>query len=246
MLLTGTKPKVIPSISLKQRSLAGYWQMATAGAISLLSDPHGPKVFDVTNVNATAGIGPSTTLRSAASFNNNGRLTNNGTMPPPAGSFTVAGWARWASNAVTDALCGQYQSADGRSWMVIIASGMPQIVVSISGSASSISQQWGSTLSIDTWYFIVAGYDQARGRSFLSVNGSEFVYSSGGVTPGTPLFQTTSPFSFAAIESSPGTFASFLVGLEAEWGYWNRILTMQEILWLYNNGNGNTISTPKV
>lgn len=88
-----------------------------------------------------------------------------------------------------------------------------------------------TSVSTGTWYFIAVSFDNPNNLMSISVNNN---------TP------STGPFSF---EVNPGggnfiiggtdTVTQFFVnGLIDAVGFWKRVLTAQEIKYLYNNGNG--------
>jgi hypothetical protein len=87
-----------------------------------------------------------------------------------------------------------------------------------------------------TWYFIVAWHDTTLDKIFISVNAQ-----------GTPdeaprtvtISNTAAPFSLGAYQYG-GTPGGFFDGLMKRVGFWKRVLTAEEITWLYNGGAGRS------
>jgi hypothetical protein len=92
-------------------------------------------------------------------------------------------------------------------------------------------------LSLNTWYFLVVWHDAAANTLNLSVNGSapESIGHSAGVYDGAGTFRLGSY-----------VYGSHFDGLLDQVGIWKRLLTADEITWLYNSGAGRTYMEMRV
>lgn len=99
-------------------------------------------------------------------------------------------------------------------------------VVASGGTIGTVASTFGN-LSTDTWYFIVAMYDDSTNELTLSINNQGTPATATGVAS----YSSTGRFYI-------GIFNEGFDGLIDQVGFWNRLLTSDEITQLYNSGLG--------
>ena len=148
------------------------------------------------------------------------------------GDMTIAGWMNFSSATDNFALAGKWLgSGNQRSYLVYKGNGATSInlLVSGDGSTNDLSLASGS-LSLNTWYFIVAKV-VAGGTSTLYVDNSS-------VATGTaPSSIYNSSARFELFSFNTGTIST-KQGLIDSLGIWNRALSSSEITTLWNSGSG--------
>ena len=88
-----------------------------------------------------------------------------------------------------------------------------------------------------TWYFFVFQYDVTARRASASLNGAALIYSDAVGTGDHATLTTTDP---VLVGADPLNFIPYETHRMDEMGRWNRLLTMSEIVQLYNLGSGQT------
>jgi hypothetical protein len=113
--------------------------------------------------------------------------------------------------------------------------GIQQIQIYIDGT-SAIEDYYNSSIATDTWYHIVLTIDYASGY-VLYINGSSVktgsapAYGSGDTL--------TSRFSLGVCWFLDGNnYGRYFNGMMDEVGIWSRVLTSDEVVELYNSGDG--------
>jgi len=218
--------------------LVSYWN---------LQDPSGPRLDltgnanTLTNVNvvpAVDGLLGRASGFTAASLQHL-TMVSNATIQGGPKNYTFACWAQIASKPAnvmafvlkTSAVAGQSEyvlqwlnTTDRFRMIVYRATDSAQIAVANSLGAPAL----------DTWYFIVGWNDHTN----LTVN----IEVNAGATDSTSLAGATQAASAAALDIGANSVAgtSYLNGKMAEVAKWDRLLTRQERVWLYNNGRGRT------
>jgi uncharacterized protein YaiE (UPF0345 family) len=89
----------------------------------------------------------------------------------------------------------------------------------------------------ETWYFVVAYYDQTNKEIGLSIDNGAF--STGAIVDATMNTSTSEAFEMGGVS---GSSARWLSGNLDEIGVWSRVLPADEISWLYNGGLGRAFS----
>ena len=110
-----------------------------------------------------------------------------------------------------------------------------RFIISDGTSTSTVQSLSFGGLSLDTWYFVVAGYDADADELFISVNNGTVDTTT--FTTGSQ--DTTEPFVIGSRKVVAG-HDIFMDGRIDEVGFWKRVLTAQEKTDLYNGGSGNT------
>lgn len=173
-----------------------------------------------------------------------------GNLNPHDNSFSVGGWIKTIDVSQNREICNVYNpSTNNKAWKFIYANGAIDglaFMMSNDGTTdtelSGIGQQNYNGLVTQTWYFVVATYNsntdimsiyELRESGTTTVSGRFQTTHVGGCFP-----TTTVPFTFGAmghVNSGVGDLDSFL----DNWAFWyQKTLTDDEILTLYNNGNG--------
>jgi hypothetical protein len=164
-------------------------------------------------------------------------IPNNSTIVP-SGSFTFAGWfnATSTGTGIVSVIGG------GGSNNYFIRTRSNNLRIDLYDSASTYQQASTPIGSVVTgnWYFFAAGFNSSTRVGFISLNNGSVVStpqlstSSVYYNPSAPgIFTIGSAFD-GAVQAWPGTISSI--------GYWNTVLTANQITALYNNGTGLTLS----
>jgi hypothetical protein len=144
------------------------------------------------------------------------------------GDFTVGGW--WYSGDTTTqqtlAIKGQYGGGNPQEWNIGIGYSAPTTKLGF-GVGDCVANT-GTTLSTNTWYFIVADYAASTKTCRIRFNNGTVSSSTGTVVP---TVTTTYGLTIAGAYST---------GLYDEWFLYKRVLTAQQMTDLYNSGNGRT------
>lgn len=101
-------------------------------------------------------------------------------------------------------------------------------------NGSSIAE-WGSTLSLNTWYFVACGHDAAADQTWIKVNNAAAVTAA---TSGAVPHTSSAQFRIGAREynGAEGHFDGRIQQVRM----WKRKLTADEMTTLYNGGSGTT------
>lgn len=231
-----------PGIQQKlKQGLVAFWPLASSGAVDLKSI--GPQPYDLTNGNVVArAAGPSATLPDAASFvsaslQRLSRATTNA-LTRSRRSFTITGWFYCTTIPASGTILGIYEATSGRQFVIDVASGTGNTRILLSTNGTSNPQFAVSPgIVVSTWYFLTLRYFQSSGRCEISLN-----LGTPGVATQTGLFDSSADLTFGAIAGGTNYFNGRL----SNFGMWDRILLETELRWLYNNGQGNSLSPPKV
>ncbi len=155
------------------------------------------------------------------------------------GDYTFAAWIRPHSFPQDGTLFGKFYDfidyygshADQRSYLGILYS--YAIMPYLSGDGVNyVGRQLSYDFRQDEWQYVVMSYFAATGSMKLYVNGLEV---SNAVGFPTNLFNSTATFFLGAYKT--GAYG-FYDGLMDEVGIWNRALTADEVVRLYNGGEG--------
>jgi len=194
------------------------------------------RLFSLSKTPSTsnAGIVQTSTLNGTNQFFS---IPNNSTIVP-SGSFTFAGWfnATSTGTGIVSIIGG------GGSNNYFIRTRSNNLRIDLYDSASTYQQASTPVGSVVTgnWYFFAAGFNSSTRVGFISLNN--------GAVVSTPQLSTSSVYYNL---SAPGTFTigSAFGGAAQAWpgtissiGYWNTVLTANQITALYNNGTGLTLS----
>jgi len=146
-------------------------------------------------------------------------------------AFSVSVWVRLDSLSGIQDIVGVNES--GPVWKIACNSNNYIYFQALTESEGTKYCNWTSAPSIDTWYHIVAYHDPVENEFGLIVNN------------GTPV--TTAASSGVATTTSAARFQVgylsidyWLNGIADELSIWDKVLSANEIEWLYNSGNGQT------
>jgi hypothetical protein len=171
----------------------------------------------------------------SAEFNGTNYLSvnNNSSLQTGNIDFTLACWINPVSVSGTKGILSKFDTGtDQREYQLFTSGTSVQFVVSSQGVAGFIDNVATptSTISLDTWSFVVAWHDATAQTINIQVdNGTTYSAShSGGVFVGTSPFQV----------GTAVTDNLFWIGRIDEVALWKRLLTVAEISDLYNSGSG--------
>jgi hypothetical protein len=192
---------------------------------------------DLTDVN-TVGYATGK-ISNAAAFvaANTERLTINSQASLQFGNeaFSLGCWCKFATLTEQMVLMGKFNYTNSTSEYVLKyeTGSQNKIAFDVSaGGQSFTTHRWIGTIATDTWYFVYAAHDPDNDIEILSVNAGSFqtkAYSAG-------CNAGTSKFQLGAMDDTAYPF--YLNGYLDEAFLYRRLLTLDEVTWLYNSGAG--------
>lgn len=218
-------------------NLVSYWKLDEASGTR--NDTHGSNhLTDNNTVTSTSGK-----INNAAQFANGNSeylsCTSNSDLQTGDIDFTFTAWIQPQTSFPTggEIIVGKDVDtpSSSRDYTIDIRD-TAAIRFYINGGGTSIVT--GPTLSLSTWYFVVAWHDAAANTVNLQVdNGTVNSSSTGGEVP------QTSGAEFRIGARAYAGFEGYFNGLIDEVGFWKRTLTTQERSDLYNGGSGLAYSS---
>jgi hypothetical protein len=151
-------------------------------------------------------------------------------------SFSVSLWARKETASVLEYLVSKWNTGSQRSWNINCSgANIFQFAMSTDGGNTAVVTAAATTfgsVTINTYYHIVATFDDTADEMTIYVNG----------TPDTET-QTGTPFNSTQPVKVSGhtTTSSLFDGRIDELAIWNRAITSAEVAELYNSGTGYEI-----
>lgn len=234
--------RIEPQQSLHNR-LVSFWKLEEASgnrldAYTTVPTADKTAVNDLTPngapSNGTGKIGNG--IVTVAGSNQTVSKANNSSLQIANGqSFTVSGWVFRTANPITAMRpFSKTDSAGGiLEWAVayVQSTGKMRLNVNDSTGLHQTAVDDTITAALNTWYFVVAWFDNVGNTINISVNNdapSNAAFSFE-VNPG------TGPFLIGGT-NSVSTF--FWTGTIDAVGFWKRVLTAEERTWLYRAGTG--------
>jgi hypothetical protein len=168
-------------------------------------------------------------------------VTDNDSISLNATDFTICGWVYFESLSGTTLafLLSKYAAAyeyslyytpgaTNRFNLTVFHNGVNDpITASVAGATTGV------------WYFIAATFNNTSKALTISVdNGTPGTATATGKT----IANTATNLFIGTLSAAPGNDAYTLDGMMDEWAIWKRVLTAEEITWLYNAGAGRTYS----
>lgn len=212
-------------------NLVSYWKLDEASGNAL--DAHGSNTLTDTNsvgtgtgkINGCRDFEAGSTQYFSLADNDDLSIADNTV------SYTWTAWANLESTGTRQIVTKRtgVQVGNAMEYTIRVDTNVPKIYWGAGGTFGSLSS--GVTMSLATWYFVVAGYDASTNKFFISVNDGT-VTESAAVT--TQTVNGTNGFGIGASQGS-----ELWDGLIDEVGFWKgRRLSTTEITQLYNSGNG--------
>jgi VCBS repeat-containing protein len=232
---------VADSPTLLNGLIAG-WHMTESGSVTRA---------DATNQGNNLGV--TGTVNSAAAPGQTGNVAVFNDVPatnylsvamssdvfsPSVNGYTITGWVYPTDLSGFSVMAAKVSSSGGAEVyedQTTIGSGSNtyELVGAKSTTPSLANYQANNTtaLSINTWYFIAAGYDVATGKAWISVNNGTKALAASSVT--TLLNPPTTSAFVVGADATGGVGATMYVGHVY---VWNRELTTTELTTMYNSG----------
>lgn len=176
-------------------------------------------------------------------------IANNNTLNFGDQDFSVATWVYFDSIATNEVLVGHWSpSANDRSWNLNydLSFGKFRFIVFDNTNSTNMQVRTTDTISVNTWYFVVAWHDSVNNTLNIQVNNGTVssVSWAGGVR------QSNADFIVGAAAGTTNNF--YTDGRIDGLGLWTKVLSSDERTTLYNSGSGVeypfpetiTISTP--
>ena len=216
-------------------NLISYWALDEASGTRV--DVHGG--HDLTD-NNTVGVGTGLVYGSAADFDAASNewlsVTDHADLSVGDIDFTVAAWVKLADKSTNRDICGkgdgddqeyslQYIAASDRfKWTVYTATGF-------SSPTAILADSIGSP-STGVWYLVFGWHDASENEVTIRVN---TVDNAAAHTTG--CYDSNASFTVGIANTN---FPGYMDGLIGPVMFWKRILTLDELLEVYNGGAGLT------
>lgn len=206
--------------------LVAWWALDGDG-----TDSHGAN--DLTNSGASwvAGlVGSAADLE--ASESDYLYLADNADLSMGDIGMTVCAWVQIESGT-GHPIVSKWQTAGNREYVLYATASTFRWLVSHDGSTNSSAASWSATYTPGVWYFVVAYHDPTANTLGISVNGAAAVtvsHSTGIYNGASRLGVGDSVLLFGGAKLD-GKIDEVCI-------YKNRVLTADEIIWLYNSGAG--------
>lgn len=152
--------------------------------------------------------------------------------------FTFACWVNLTSKpAGSQTLVSKYNVSAGNAefflyWDNVADRFNMAVYTATDSSKIAVANTFGAP-STAVWYFVVGWHDADANTVNVAVNASA---SDATATTGALQAAGTAPFSIGGNLAA----SNYMDGQIAEVGFWKRVLTTQERLWLYNKGRGRS------
>lgn len=228
-------PAITLSGSSLRNGLAAYWRLEEGGTTRYDCSKNGNHLTSNNGgTNRTGKVGLCATNLSASSQYLS--IASNSTLVSSNLSFTLAFWACPQLVDATTRMCiaktTGFTTFDYYSLYDNSANGFVFAVSTNGTSAQRVVVAQGSSISANTWYFVVCWYDSVGKTINIKVNNgtTQTVNDAGGI------FYGSSPLALFA--TGDGVTSHYMNGALDEVGIWHRVLTASEITFLYNSGAG--------
>lgn len=215
-------------------NLEAWWAHDEAGTGSRADSHTGGETLTNNNA-ATAGgalVGAAATDFDTASNQYLSRAYAD--FPVFGGSYTVCGWFMLDSIDATRRIVTVYSATAGaRAFLFQVgATNIPIFATYNSSGVGAGTATWGSSVATATWYFFAFWHDDAGDTVNLRLdNGSP-------VSTATTSEPNASPTADFVIGQYQGASSGGMDGVIDEVCVYSRVLTTDEIDWLYNSGAG--------
>jgi len=225
--------------------LVGYWNF-DEGTGSIAADASGNNNNGtISGANWTAGkVGNALSFNGTNSFVNAGSGASLDDIPQQGGGgMTVAFWINPASNTSNFILSKGPHTNNSGAWEITKSSATnPARLSFFKEGAADFTADWNSVLTTGTWQHIVLAWDGTMALGGISVykNGS---LVTGGGSNGDGAAGNSDAANNLSIGSSDGTSGFLDAGLD-EVRIYNRVLTAQEVIDIYNDGRTGDTTPP--
>lgn len=192
----------------------------------------------LTNVNTVTFSPTNAKIGNAANFAaaSSQRLSvaSNATLERGVTSYSWATWYRTTTVAAGESqVLAKYSSSADRQYRMFRSAANVGFVAYIGTTNQSVTS--ATTISTNTWVFLVGGYDASANKTFISVNGA--AKELGAAHSGTTVLGSTGEFNVGCLRDGVG-YGDFVDGIIDLTGLFSGVLTDAQILELYNSGAG--------
>lgn len=156
-------------------------------------------------------------------------------------SFAITGWIRLNLKLTPKAIIAKWNANGGdpqRQYALIWDNTIDrfQFLVSSDGTTlSSVTANSFGAPATEIFYFFYVEHDAINDLIRISINDGTVDTTS----HTTGIFSSTTLFRIGALQGGAGEDAFQMTGDLDEIGFWNRVLTPEEVSLLYNNGDAN-------
>ena len=209
-------------------NLISFWELGEASGTR--NDSKGSNnLTDNNTVGQAAGkVGNAASFASASSQ----FLSVSNAAFNPAQPIAVFCWFQLTSNANSFyVLISKNTTTTNRGYDVYFQKSDSKLYFEFRNSADTawFTTNWGSALSLNTWYSLYVHYDTANSQIGISVDNGTLVTASA-----TSARSTSNAFVLGGIATQ------YWTGYIDQFGFWQRILTTTERTFLHNSGNGRS------
>lgn len=162
-------------------------------------------------------------------------LTDNALVSTGDIDWTICCWVQLISKGADRTIISKYGSAGTREYNLFFNNSSDRWQLTVSGDGTAVTTLLDNNLGSPTifeWYFLRAWHD-ATGNTINLQSNLNTVNSTAHTTGS---FDSTSALLIGAVV--PTGPISHMNGYIGGVGFWKRLLTTQEHVWLYNNGFG--------
>lgn len=232
LLALSLSPSLVRARTDMSANLEAFWSLSNT------ADDHGSNTLTNNNtVTFTSGkIGNAATFNGSSNYLS---ISDNASLNLGDITFTVAGWAKFASLSTTQAIISKWDDGTRQEYMLFYRSSTSRLSFFLgNGTSTTVATRDATAFgapSTATWYFLAGAHDATANEAWISING------------GTP---ETSATSGAVGDSSEGTFIGRKNDVSPGYmsngsqidqlGLWKRELSEAEVTELYNSSTGYT------
>lgn len=217
--------------------LVGYWDLHDASGSRLDLSGNGSTLTNVNTVTSVDGlVGAASNFVLASSQ----KLTaaSSAVLQGGAKSYTWACWVQLATKPASQfTFISKLSAVSGQSEYWLRWSGSSADIFQFSVYTATDSGKNAQAIafgapSTATWYFLRGWYDHTAQTVNIQVNDSD--------PASTAMGAPAQAASAAGLSVGADYAGDYTNGKMCEMGKWDRVLTTQEHLWLYNKGRGRT------
>lgn len=230
------------------RGLTDYRPFATNGAVDLKSylNKGAPLDWTANTGLVTRAVGPSSVLPDAAEFASASnqdlrRAVTDVDLSDINRPFCIAGWIYVTAYTQTfPSILGRWNATGpSQEWLLYGGQAATAIrfTISLDGTGTGTSDVTSGVMATGGWHFIVAGsFIAPKRQAFIRKDMGAYAFAAA-IASG---FVSNSQLYAGFNQNGTGSTNHF-DGRLAHWGYWNRVPTETEQLWLYNGGAGRDL-----
>lgn len=210
--------------------LISYWSLEESGGPR--SDAHGAN--DLTDNNTVGSVSGKVGNAAMCQVANSEWLNITDNASFSVSKVSLSAWVYLTSlPSYVASIVSKYGSAGAREYQIVYDNTLNRFRFVVSADGTTTTAATGSvSVSTGQWYHIVAWAD--TGEVGIKVNAG-----TAATVPGSGIHNGSGDFAMCRPGSLP---SNYFDGYIDEVGLWDRVLTSEEVDWLYNSGSGRSYS----